>query len=204
VNRRALARQLSAVDGFREPRADLEQYPTPAEVAASVLHRAALDGDLDRRVVDLGSGTGRLAIGAALLGARSVGIERDQHAIRTARDNAKRVLDAASPAPSWVLGDATRPPVSLSESTIVANPPFGAQDGSPGDRGFLRAASNAAVSWTLHNAGSREFVRSFAADHGGQVTASFRTRLALDRQFAFHEEKSREIDAIAVRIAWNG
>jgi len=204
VNRRALAQELSAVSGFREPRADLEQYPTPAEVAASMLHRAALGGDLDRRVVDLGSGTGRLTIGAALLGARTVGIECDPLAVRTARDNAERVLDASSTRPSWVLGDASRPPVALSDTTVVVNPPFGAQDGSPGDRGFLRTASNAAVSWTLHNAGSHDFVRAFAVDHGGRITASFRVRIALDRQFEFHEEATRELDAIAVRIAWDG
>lgn len=203
MNRRALATRLSAVEGFREPRVDLEQYPTPAEVAASLLHRAALDGDLDRPVVDLGCGTGRLAIGAALIGAPAVGVELDRGALAIARENARRVLAADDSKPAWVAGDATRPPVDLPGTTVVANPPFGAQDASPGDRGFLRAASGAAVSWTLHNAGSRDFVESFAADHGGEVTATFRTRIALDRQFDFHTDESREIDAIAVRIAWN-
>jgi putative methylase len=202
VKRRALAQRLTDVEGFREPRLDLEQYPTPPEVAASLLHRAALDGDLDRRVVDLGSGTGRLAIGAALLGARAVGIERDPQAIGRARTNARRVVEPADRRPAWVAGDVTRPPVDLSGTTVVANPPFGAQNDSQGDRGFLRAASGAAVSWTLHNAGSRDFVGSVAADHGGRVTATFRVRIGLDRQFEFHTDASREIDAIAVRIRW--
>lgn len=204
MNRRALATRLSAVEGFREPCADLEQYPTPAEVAASLLHRAGLDGDLDRPIVDLGSGTGRLTIGAALLGAAVVGVELDRGAIAIARGNAARLLPADVPDPSWAIGDARRPPVDLAGTTVVANPPFGAQAASPGDRGFLRAASRAAASWTLHNAGSREFVESFAADHGGRVTATFRARIDLDRQFAFHADESREIEGIVVRIAWDG
>lgn len=203
MNRRALATRLSSVEGFREPRADLEQYPTPDEVAASLLHRAALDGDLDRPVVDLGCGTGRLTIGAAVLDATAIGVELDRTALAVAWENGARVLNPNERPPAWVAGDATRPPVDLTGTTVVANPPFGAQDASPGDRGFLRAASNAAVSWTVHNDGSRDFVESFAVDNGGEVTATFRARIALDCQFAFHGDESREIDAIAVRIAWD-
>jgi putative methylase len=202
VDRRSLARRLERVAPFDTPRVDLEQYPTPADVAASLLHRAALDGDLDRPVVDLGAGTGRLAIGAALIGAPAVGVEIDRDALRVARRNERRVCGASGEV-AWIHGDATRPAVELDGTTVVTNPPFGAQAASQGDRGFLAAAADAAVSWSLHNAGSREFAESFAADRGGTVTAAFAVELALDRQFAFHTADTRRIDALAVRIEWD-
>jgi putative methylase len=204
MDRRELERRLDAVAGFDSPRAALEQYPTPPDVAAHLLHVAAMQGDLaDRTVVDLGAGTGVLALGAALLGpARVVALERDADAIDTGRANAERVR---SPVPvEWVRADATRPPLSVTDATVVANPPFGAQTGQEGaDRAFLAAASAVSrVSYTLHNAGSRDFVESFAADHGGTVTHAFRVRFDLERQFAFHTDERREIDALAVRVEW--
>jgi putative methylase len=63
----ALETQLAVVAGFENPRIDLEQYPTPPGLAAHVVHVADLNGDIDgKTVVDLGTGTGMLALGAAL------------------------------------------------------------------------------------------------------------------------------------------
>jgi putative methylase len=204
MDRRALERRLEGVAGFEDPRVALEQYPTPPDVAAHLLHFAAMQGDLvDRTVLDLGAGTGVLALGAACLGPdRVVGVERDAAALATAVANEARVSPAVPV--DWVRADATRLPVALADATVVSNPPFGAQDGREGaDRAFLAAASEVgAVSLTIHNAGSRDFVAAFAADNGGTVTHEFRVRLALDRQFAFHEADRREVPAVAVRVEW--
>jgi len=205
MDRRTLERRLEAVAGFEDPSAALEQYPTPPDVAAHFLHVAAMQGDLaGRTVVDLGSGTGVLALGAACLGPeRVVALERDPEAVATARENEARVDPPV--AVDWLRGDATRAPLPDDGLTVVANPPFGAQDGASGaDRPFLATASRVArVSYTLHNAGSRDFVESFAADNGGTVTHAFRVALALDRQFPFHDADRREVPALAVRVSWN-
>lgn len=205
MDRGELERRLEDVEGFDEPRVALEQYPTPPDVAAHLLHLAAMRGDLSgRTVVDLGAGTGVLSLGAALLGPRRVlGVERDPAALATARENEAAL---APPAPvSWLRGDATRPPLAAGDATVVSNPPFGAQDGAAGaDRGFLAAAGAlASVSYTLHNAGSLSFVESFVADAGGAVTDAFRVRLSLPRQFEFHERETATVDALAVRVAWD-
>jgi len=209
--RRGLERRLGDLAGFEEPRADLEQYPTPADVAAHLLHDADLRGDLEGTVVDLGSGTGVLALGAALRSpARVVGIERDPHALAIARENGCRV-EPPSPV-SWLLGDVPRTPLcpgdgpaaSGRDVTVVMNPPFGAQDGNRGaDRAFLGTAARiAGVSYSIHNAGSEGFVDSFVADAGGEVTHAFEARLALDRQFGFHAAEREEITAEVFRIEW--
>ncbi len=207
--RAALETQLAVVAGFESPRAALEQYPTPPHLAASVVHDADLRGDVtDCTVVDLGAGTGMLALGAALRGpARVVGVELDPAALRTARANRRRV-GARAPV-EWVRADVTRLPLvsdPTRQTTVVTNPPFGAGRASThSDREFLRAASEVAdVSYSVHNGGSQAFVRAFAADHGGRVTASHAATLELDRQFNFHEADERAIDVEVHRIDWSG
>jgi putative methylase len=205
-SKRALAGQLAVVAGFENPRVALEQYPTPPEIAAHVVHVADLNGDVEAKtVVDLGTGTGMLALGAALRGpARVVGVELDGDALGTARENRKRV-GTTTPI-HWIQADATRAPLCLDGPvTVVANPPFGAQDGNAhADRAFLETTAELAdVSYTVHNAGSREFVEAFVADAGGEVTHAFEATFELDRQFDFHEADSRELTTEVFRVVWD-
>ncbi|MFC5278764.1 METTL5 family protein [Halorubrum rubrum] len=205
ATKRSLATKLGVIAGFESPRAALEQYPTPPDLAAHVVHLADLQGDVDgRTVLDLGAGTGMFALAAALRGpARVVGIELDRTALTTARDNERRV--AASAPVHWIQGDATRAPVSFREPvTVVMNPPFGAQDGNRNaDRSFLATASDlASVSYSVHNAGSRDFLEAFAADNGGEVTHAFAADFAVDAQFDHHAEDSRDLDVEVYRIEW--
>ncbi|PAU84479.1 RNA methyltransferase [Halorubrum salipaludis] len=205
ASKRSLATKLGVVAGFEAPSAALEQYPTPPDLAAHVVHLADLHGDVDgRTVLDLGTGTGMLALAAALRGpARVLGIELDRDALATALENERRV--AASAPVHWLQGDATRLPLDVPDPvTVVMNPPFGAQDGNRNaDRGFLATASRvAAVSYSVHNAGSREFVEAFAADNGGEVTHAFAADFAIEAQFDHHTDASRDIDAEVYRIEW--
>ena len=101
--------------------------------------------------------------------------------------------------------DATRAPIRPDgPTTVVMNPPFGAQDGNEhADRAFLVTAADVAdVSYSVHNAGSREFVEAFAADNGGEVTHAFAAQFDLDRQFDHHAADRREIDTEVYRIVW--
>ncbi|MFC6960883.1 METTL5 family protein [Halocatena marina] len=204
MRRGALERELSAVAGFKEPRIEFEQYPTPADIAAHLIHLAGTHGDLANTVVDLGTGTGMLALGAALSGAsKIVGIDRDERALSSARENEHCVTPPVTPA--WIRGDATRLPLCLDEPvTVLMNPPFGAQQGrAHADRAFLRATSDiATVSYSIHNDGSHAFIEAFADDHGGTVTHAFAVDLDLPRQFHFHTTDKRTIDAEAYRIEW--
>lgn len=203
VRRSVLERELSVVAGFTEPRVEREQYPTPADIAAHLVHLAGMQGDLRSCVVDLGTGTGILALGAALLGTTPViGIDSDEVALRIANENTRRVDPPVSPV--WIRGDATRPPLSLNDVTVLMNPPFGAQLGNEhADRAFLDVtASIAAVSYSIHNAGSRGFVESFAADYNGTITHAFAVDLELPQQFHFHTAEKQTIAAEAYRIEW--
>ena len=202
----ALAQQLGVVAGFTDPSADLEQYRTPPDLAAHLIHRADLEGDVqDRTVVDLGCGTGMLALAAALRGPETVvGVDIDPGPLATARANERKVGSTTSV--SWVRADATQPPLCppVAETTVVMNPPFGAQSGNEhADRGFLATAAEiSSVSYSLHNAGSGDFVESFAADNGGDVTHAFAAEFEVPHQFEFHDAERRSIDAELYRIEW--
>lgn len=206
ATKRALAQQLGVVAGFEDPRAPLEQYRTPPELAAHLVHLADLRDDVEgRTVLDLGCGTGMLALGAALRGPdRVVGVDIDPSPLGTARDNERKVASTTSV--SWVRADATDLPLAPdpSATTVVMNPPFGAQSGNEhADRQFLETAADiASVTYSIHNAGSQEFVEAFAADNGGDVTDSYRTEFELPRQFEFHDEDKRIVDAEVYRIEW--
>lgn len=207
TNKRRLAKRLAAVEGFAEPRVELEQYRTPPELAATLVHTADLQGDLEGTVVDLGCGTGMLALAAALRKPRTVGgLDVDARALETARENERRVDPARRV--SWVLGDVTAAPLCRSTAggrvTVLMNPPFGAQN-EGADRAFLTVAATIAdVSYSVHNAGSRAFVGAFSADHGGDLTHAFAADLAVPRTFDFHREASKSLDVEVFRIVWNG
>jgi putative methylase len=206
-SRAALERRLSAVEGFAEPRAELEQYATPADLVSHVVHEAAMAGDLDgRTVLDLGTGTGAFALAAALSGAaRVVGVELDPAALALARANERRVDPPVGV--DWVRGDATRLPACPDgPATVLANPPFGAHRANRGaDRGFLLAAAEAAtVSYTVHNEGSEAFVRALAADEGGAVTRAYRAALTVPGQFGHHTAERRDLPVEVYRIEWAG
>jgi putative methylase len=205
MGKRALAERLHGLTGFTDPDIELEQYPTPPDLAAHLLHLADLQGDIaGRSVLDLGTGTGMLALAAACRApARVIGLERDADALSIARENERSV--APETPVDWVRADATRAPLADdSVSTVVTNPPFGARSGNEGiDRAFLQtAAAVSSVSYSIHNAGSQSFVESFVADEGGKVTHAFAAAFEVPRLYEHHERERAEIDVELFRIVW--
>jgi predicted RNA methylase len=78
---------------FPSPKVALEQYPTSAHLAASVIQLALDKGDLgtDKVCMDLGCGTGMLTVGAAFVSPLVISVDCDQEAIEVARDNVESV-----------------------------------------------------------------------------------------------------------------
>ncbi|WP_458187565.1 METTL5 family protein [Haladaptatus sp. NG-WS-4] len=207
MGKRALERRLSKVTDFADPKVELEQYPTPASLAAHLVHLADVHDDIrGKTVVDFGTGTGMLALGAATRDPeRVVGLDCDSVAVRQARENERRVAPAVPV--EWLLGDATCAPFcppTTDSVTVLMNPPFGAQYGSRhADRAFLETTADIAdVSYSIHNEGSVDFVEAFADDAGGTVTHAFRAELPLSRQFEFQRSERKTVDAEVFRVEW--
>ncbi len=178
---------LERVRPFPSPRADLEQYALPAPAAAALLHFARMRGDLSGTAYDLGCGTGILAIGAALFGARRVvGVDRDPGALAAARENAADLGAEVE----WLDADvASLDPETHRADTVLMNPPFGAQRRGA-DRPFLRKALELApVVYGFGNRGSEEFVKRFISP--ARLTATMVLDVPMKRTFAWHREESK-------------
>ena len=174
---------LASVPPFPHPERRLEQIATSPEAAAELLLAAdRWDPLAGRSVVDLGAGTGRLAIGAALLGADPVvGVEIDADAARVAR-RAARAIGARI---EMTVRDVTgydRP-----ADVVLLNPPFGAQR-RHADRPFWDTAFALARSW-VHGfalADSRTFIAQRAVARGAHIIETRPVAWDLERTFPHH------------------
>ncbi len=191
-----LERILEALEALPSPRPDIEQYPTPAGVAAEVAYIAHAKGDLAGcRVLDPGCGNGVLAIAARLLGAAEVvGVDIDPHAIEVARRNGRRARAEVD----WRHADVTS--VRDSFDTVLMNPPFGSQT-KHADLPFLdRAIALARVVYSFHNGVTAEFILRRIQAQGGRVTDRIPYEFPLRRSFSFHRQESRRIDVVLFRV----
>ena len=191
---------LQRVRGFSRPRAALEQYQTPAPLAARLLYHALMKGDIERKqVCDLGCGTGVLAIGAALLGAETiVGIDIDERALAIARENAG-LLDTNITFLAADLRDGgCRERIGACD-TVIMNPPFGAQK-AHADRPFIDCAlAVAGVTYSIFNAGSIPFVEAYTAQKA-EITEKIGGAFPIKRTFAFHKRDVQEIEVEILRL----
>ncbi len=201
-----LERFLSQVKAHPSPRASLEQYPVSEAVAASMLYLAAFVNDdiVGKTVLDLGCGTGRLALGAAFLGAQKVvGVDIDEVAVRSAWGSSAKL--GFRGVVQWVVGDISA--VAGKFDTVLQNPPFGVQRRAA-DRKFLeKALEVGARAYSLHNHPSMDrhlvkqlkanksgllqvapapFLERFVKDHGGSVEAVYALLMTIPRMFDFH------------------
>ncbi len=186
-----LLRRLESVPAFPRPRADLEQLVTPAAAAAAMLRLAdRWDGLAGRSVLDLGCGTGRLAIGAALLGAGRVrGIDVDAAAVEQARAAA----EAAGVAVTFEV--AAVDAVDGSTELVLMNPPFGAQK-RHADRPFwaaaFRLAGRSVYAFALR--ASRTFIARETVARSAHVLEVAPVPWVLGRSLPHHRRKGVDLD----------
>ena len=178
---------LQKVYDFEDPQPKLEQYLTPATIAAKVLYRAYMLGDIEnRRVADLGCGTGMLSIGAALLDGKVVGIDIDESAI----NRAKKFCEENNIHAKFMCMDVKD--FNKRVSTVIMNPPFGSQK-RHADREFLKKSCGIAkVIYHIHLRETEEFVMGYYRKRGGRVVKLAEYDFPLKRRFAFH--KKQKID----------
>jgi putative methylase len=197
---RQLEMSLQRLSGFSCPQAALEQYQTPAPLAARLLYHALMKGDIEgRHVCDLGCGTGVLAIGSALLGAASVtGVDIDDRALAVARKNADLVHVNAEFFPLDIKKSGCQERIGACD-TVVMNPPFGAQK-VHADRPFIDCAlAIAPVIYSIFNAGSSPFVRTYTAQRA-EVTDEIGGVFPIKRTFTFHTRDVQEIEVEILRL----
>ncbi|MCD6468036.1 MAG: 50S ribosomal protein L11 methyltransferase [Thermoplasmata archaeon] len=190
--KKQLAKILSELKRFKNPKVELEQYVTPGDVAAELLWNAYLRGDIiEKTVGDLGTGTGVLAIGAMLLGAKKVyALDCDVDALRVAERNAVN-LEVNNIV--FVQKDVSF--FDQKVDTVVMNPPFGCQNKNA-DRPFLeKACEKADVVYSVHLAQDevRGFIKRFVEKLGFKVEVFETVSFEIPRQFFFHEKRLERV-----------
>jgi putative methylase len=190
---------LQKLSPHPKPSAELEQYMTPGDVASTLLYLAHARGDIvDKVVCDLGCGTGRLAIGAALLGAREViGVDVDEVALEVAARNARE----AGAKVEWVKVEVDKFDAKNID-TVIQNPPFGVRRRGA-DMKFLRKALELAKRvYTLHKATpqNRKFIAARVEEMGGRITDRVELEFHIPRQFEFHTRDAYRFKVDLYRI----
>lgn len=196
IKRKRLAQLLQQLEPIPGPKAELEQYQTPAEIAATVLFRAYGSRDVyDRSVADLGCGNGVFAIGAKVLGAQRVlAIDVDPEVIEVARGNASAVSVEVEFLTMDVRDFEGR------VDTVFMNPPFGGQR-RHADLPFLEAALRCCrVAYSFHNAETREFILRKVEELGGSVDFLTTYKFPLPYAHPFHRKEKEEVDVDLYRI----
>jgi putative methylase len=197
LRKRLLELSLQKTRDHPNPNPLLEQYTIPASLAAEILYIAdSVYNDLyDKRVLDLGTGTGRLAIGSLLAGAKeAIGIDLDPEALKVAKENA-RILQVR---PFWILGDIST--LRGRADTVLMNPPFGTRS-KHADRAFLsKALELAPVTYSLHKTVTREYLLHFLKSKGAHVEALFCTEFKIPWMFSFHRKRSYKVKVDLFRI----
>ncbi|MHA1652493.1 MAG: METTL5 family protein [Candidatus Thorarchaeota archaeon] len=183
---------LEAIERRSERELRLEDYPTPATIAAAIIYAAQMEhGDIvDKVVCDLGCGDGVFALGAALMGAhRVIGVDIQSKALKVCQRNSK--LLGTDGTTDWVLGEVSSLEFRETIDTVVSNPPFGVKKRGA-DLVFLRKAlSIARVTYSIHLAGekNRQFLTRNIEKLGGIVTQVETFEFPIRRLFEFHRKE---------------
>lgn len=198
IRKKELESALERVRPHPNPKVFLEQYTIPTEIAADLLYKAAYvyDDIPDKEVVDLGCGTGRLAIGALLLGAdRVLCVDIDAEAVSIARLNAES-LEVSNT--EWVIGDIEA--LRGRFHVTVMNPPFGTKIRHM-DRRFLeKALEISEVVYSIHKRSTRNYILRFLESRGARVDALFQSRLVIPWMFEFHRKGRKRVEVDIYRI----
>lgn len=189
---------LQKVPAFEKPIPQLEQYMTPADIAADIIFIAYQFGDIKEKIViDLGCGTGIFSIGASIAGAKEIyGIDIDKSSIKIAKNYANRINKKII----FVTKDIEK--VKINCDTIIMNPPFGAQkSNAKADRKFIEKGFEiSTIIYSLHLSKTIQFINKLVSALGGEINYSKDYTFAIKNIFDFHEKKAVKFNTTLIRI----
>jgi putative methylase len=196
ISKRQLEIQLGKLRILQTPQLRLEQYPVSAKVASELLYMAGFEHhDLQGEIIDLGTGTGRLAIGAAMMGSgKVVGVDIDERSIALARENAV----AAGVEVKWVVSDIKD--VVERYDTVIMNPPYGTRSLHLDVQFLEQAFELAPILYSIHKSSTRDFLRRAIERRNRRVDAVRSMSLEIPHLFPFHREKWENVEVDLYRI----
>ena len=196
LSKKELEIKISQLKGFVKPKKKLEQYITPDNIVAEMVHLAYIQGNIENKIIiDLCSGTGKIAIATSFYKPKMViGIEKDRDAVRVALEN-RKLMKAINT--YFVLGDALNLPIKAKKVTVLQNPPFGIINKDIKDVDVVKVVSKIA-DWiySIHKGGNqktRDFLVSFYKSVGFNVLIIKEFLFMIPWQFDFHKKPKTKI-----------
>lgn len=201
MRKRDLERIIGSIPGFLHPKVELEQYVSPPHLVSRLIWIAAFTFNdvYGKRIADLCSGTGRLGLAAALLGARLVlMVDIDAEAVRISWEQAKKLgLDMVV---DVVCSDVRRLSLSRMFDVVVQNPPFGVKRRGA-DLEVLSVSMNLArVVYSVHKSETKHHVIKWVESRGGTATVLFEETILLPKIYEFHYKLRHEVKVAVIRV----
>jgi len=189
---------LQKVPEYENPIPALEQYITPAGIAADIIFIAYQFGDIkDKVVIDLGCGTGIFSIGAAIAGAKEVyGVDIDNNSIKIAKRYANKINKKIN----FINQDVKD--VKINCDTVIMNPPFGAQKSDrKADRKFIEKGFEiASVLYSIHLSKTVPFIEKMVSSMKGKISYSKDYVFPIKYIYEFHKKRVVNYDVTMLRI----
>ena len=198
TKKKHLEMAIQKVPKHPNPKVDLEQYSTPATIAADLLWNAYSLGDIaDKKVMDLGCGTGIFAIASKLLGAASaIGVDIDKDSTDLASSYCGDV--------DFICSDICDLENDFDVDTIFQNPPFGSQKNAKkgADLKFISKAIELSpkVLYSFHMASTEEFLISYFEKNDLEITHIFRYNFPIPKIYEFHTRESANVEVIVLSL----
>jgi putative methylase len=197
IRKRDLAIKLQQVTSHPDPKVALEQYTIPAGLAASILFEACYvyDDIENKSVADLGTGTGRLALGASMLGAGYVvGVDLDCPSLGVAKRHAKLL----GLRPDWVCGDIES--LRGKVDTVLMNPPFGTKRRHSDTRFLQVALALGTTVYSIHKSSTRAYLTRWLNARTYLTERILSTKIVIPHQFKFHRKQIHQVEVDVFRI----
>ena len=198
MKKKELEMILQKVPTFDDPFPKLEQYLTPAGIAADIIFTAHQFGDIKGKVVfDLGCGTGIFAIGAILTGAkRVIGFDIDKKSIEIA----KKHTEENNLCVEFLVKNVSD--IKEKCDTVIINPPFGAQkNNQKADRKFIEKGFEISqIIYSIHLKKTISFLEKMISSLDGNITYRKDYAFPIRWTFEFHDKKVVYYDVTLLRI----
>lgn len=188
--------------GFPRDAWILEQYPTPPSIAAEFLTKlqmeeSAIEG---KTILDMGCGSGILAIGCVLLGAKRVfAIDIDENSVTLTRKNAADVgigEELISQKMDAILVEPSSFPEAI--DAVIMNPPFGTKYKEGIDKLFVEKSLHVARTvYSFHKTSTRKY---WLDTFDKEVIPLFQVRFPIERLFKFHKKNHLDVDVDVMKF----
>lgn len=195
TSKRSLEMELSKLKSFSKPSMELEQYATPANIAAEWVWQMAMKAEVSGRIIlDAACGPGILGIGLLLMGAKKIYfLDKDSAIMQICMENYNKLKEEYEISTAeFIIGD-----ISLFDAEVdlvVQNPPFGTKNEHI-DKLFLeKAFSVAPLVYSMHKWSTKVFVEAISRDYDFKITEVWRYDFPIKAAFHFHKKPVLNID----------